>query len=153
VASVSFGSKSLPPPTAEQKRREALIRERGCVACMMAALYPQCGPTEIHHLTIGDKHGAPRLGHDFTVGLGAWHHRGVVLEEVPLETHMEVMYGPSFAVTPKAFRNEYGDGARLLEYQNETIGWTAPPVRERRKNRKTTAAANQVKRPASGFCR
>jgi hypothetical protein len=150
---MSFNSKSLTATTAEQKRREALVRERGCVVCLMGGLDPQCGRTEIHHLTVGDKHGAPRLGHDFTVGLGAWHHRGILLEEIPLETHMEVMYGPSFAVTPNAFRREYGDGARLLNIQNELIGWTAAPVRERRKNRKTTAAANQVKRPAGGFCR
>lgn len=122
---MSFGPSRLGKPSAEQERRWEKMRAAGCIACSMAVLSPQGGRTEIHHLTIGGKHGAPRLGHWQTVALCAWHHRGMILDDIGLSAHMEVMYGPSYARTPKAFRAEYGNDALLLEYQNELIGWTA----------------------------
>jgi hypothetical protein len=152
---MSFGSKSLAPPTESQLQRWALLQDVGCICCLLRGRNPAvraiAGPIERHHQTVGGKHGAPRLGHWFTVALCAWHHRG---EPDGVEPHVaEHLLGPSYARTPKAFRAEYGHDEWLLKTQNEMIGWNAAPVRERRKNRKTTAAANQVKRPASGFVR
>jgi len=136
---VSFNSKSLPPPSTEQKRRWELIRGRGCICCE-AMGFTYRAP-QIHHMTVGGKHGAQRLGHDFTVGLCAWHHLGLKpLENYICGTEPEDVYGPSYALTPRAFRREFGSDEELLRYQNELIGWTKPPVRERlRRNGSPTA--------------
>lgn len=144
---MSFGSKSLGPPTAEQLRRWEWMEQFGCLAChfLCKPIGRQCGPVERHHLTVGGKHGAPRLGHDFTIMLGAWHHRG---EAMPGATSMgggsseaaEMVFGPSYAKTPRAFRAEFGSDENLLRQQNELIGWTKEPVRERvRRNGSPTA--------------
>ena len=142
---MSFGSRSLPPPTAEQKRRWERMRANSCVTCYLRD-GTSSGALEIHHLTVGDRHGALRLGHDHTVCLCEWCHRGV--HRHASADYYEREYGPSLALTPRVFRREYGDGAYLLKVQNEMIDWTKPPVRERRRKRgsQCTASANQVPR-------
>lgn len=152
---MSFGSRSLPPPTAEQKRRWELIRESGCVACRMRASWLLHLPVEIHHLTINGRHGGVRLGHEFTVGLCEWHHRGIALQVTGIpDTSMtetaEYNFGPSYARTPKAFRAEFGSDEELLKYQNELIGWTKP-VRERKRKSRCTRSTKTVPRPQGGF--
>lgn len=141
---MSFGSKSLPPPTAEQRRRWELIRADGCVACHVWGAGFMLA--EIHHL----KSGNVRMGHDYTVGLCPWHHRGV--RAFP-QHEMEQAHGPSLANGVKTFWNEYGSDEWLLNAQNILIGWTKEPQRERKRKSRCTAAANQVKRPAGGFAR
>lgn len=66
---MSFGSKSLPPPTAEELERWQQIKGMG-ICCVTHAR----GPVEIHHL-LSD--GGLRLGHRYTVGLAPEVHRGV----------------------------------------------------------------------------
>ena len=62
---MSFGSRSLPPPTADEEARWAAIREFGqCMACGEPG-------EEIHHLLSG---GGLRLGHRLTVMLCAHCH-------------------------------------------------------------------------------
>jgi hypothetical protein len=133
---------TLGKPSTEQERRWALIRERGCIACLVldgGFMYP-----EIHHQTLGGRHGAPRLGHDFTVGLCPWHHRG----DAPYPaSEMEEAHGPSYAKTPKAFRREFGSDATLLREQNALIGWMQEPERAaRRKPSKCTPSSKTVPR-------
>ena len=144
---MSFNSKSLKPPTAEQKRRWDRIAHAGCVCCL--TIGRKVAP-EIHHLTVGGKHGALRLGHDFTIGLCPWHHRGrrdSDCDGVWTDDLMEFEYGPSLAKTPRAFRNWFGPDDALLKMQNELIRWTAPPTRERaRKNRKTIRSSKTLPR-------
>lgn len=130
---MSFGSRSLPPATPEQIRRWELIREKGCVCCRM---HGYMGGVEIHHL----KSGNLRMGHWYTVGLCGFHHRGI-----------GDGIGVSLAEGSRTFAREYGGDEYLLRYQNELIGWTAPPVRERRRKSKCTASDKQVKRPQGGF--
>lgn len=132
---MSFGSRSLPKPTAEQLRRWDLIRAKGCICCRLQGYM---GGVEIHHL----KSGNVRMGHDFTVGLCDFHHRGV-----------GDGIGPSLADGARTFHNEFGGDDWLLAEQNRAIGWTAKPVRERVRKSRCTPAANQVKRPPSGFAR
>ena len=115
---MSFGSRSLGKPSAEQERRWALIRETGCIACRTWGAGFQ--HPEIHHGTVGDKHGAPRLGHWQTIGLCAWHHRGAAPYSLG---DMETTHGPSFARTPRAFRREFHGFDWLLNAQNVAIGW------------------------------
>lgn len=147
---MSLNSRSLPPPTARQLQRWALLQDMGCLCCLLHGRSPEsralAGPVERHHQTVGGKHGAPRLGHDFTIALCSWHHRGKPAGAPAVG--VEKILGPSYAKTPRAFRAEYGNDAWLLKTQNEMIGWSHAPVRERSRTKpsKCTAAANQVQR-------
>lgn len=102
--------RSTGKPTKAQETRFMAIKEIGCIACRMRGI--KAGDAEIHHMTSGGKHGQKRRGHDFTVGLCAYHHRG---EPVPFNL------GPSYALQPRLFRETFGDDDALLAYQNRLI--------------------------------
>lgn len=138
---MSMGSRSLPPPAAEQKRRWDLIREKGCICC---AMHGRSRAAEIHHI----KSGNVRLGHDYTIGLCAWHHRGEYVGRNVLGDPIGSIHilGPSLAKGSSVFHWEFGQDEYLLKFQNELIGWTAPPVRERNRKSRCTAAKNQMRR-------
>lgn len=105
--------RSTGNPTAAQLKRWDAIRELGCVCCRLRSIVRAA---EIHHMTIGGKHGQKRLGHDFTFGLCAWHHRGEnAFGSKDLGTKA---YGPSFAHEPSRFRRVFGTQECLLEVQN-----------------------------------
>ncbi len=123
---MSFGSKSLDQPTPDQLRRWGLMTEKGCVACIQSGRIVNCGRLEIHHL----KSGNLRMGHDFTVCLGAWHHRQVKWDDHSL-AGMRDWFGPSLMDGSNIFAERFGRNHELLKYQNELIGWTAEPKRER----------------------
>lgn len=78
-------------------------------------------PCEVHHLTCGSRHGAKRLGHEYTVGLNRWSHRGVPLTEYGWDaaTCREKL-GPSYAREPAAFRAQYPD-SYLLQLQDAQL--------------------------------
>lgn len=152
---MSFGSRSLGKPSAEQESRWALIRDTGCIACRTWGAGFQ--HPEIHHRTIGDKHGAPRLSHWQTVGLCAWHHRGTA--PYPRDD-MEQSHGPSFARTPRAFRREFRGFDWLLNAQNALIGWateaktlsdgatiTSPSTLQQKTRRKGSKRGTHTKTP------
>lgn len=94
------------------------IPELGCLACRLQGLGKVYA--EVHHLTIGGKHGAPRRGHAFTIGLCLWHHRGRVFEGWSFARCRQEA-GPSYAERPRLFRETYGDDDRLLELQAERL--------------------------------
>jgi len=99
------------PNKATLARFEA-IKEGGCIACRLYGFgFVAC---EIHHLTVGGRHGQRRRGHDYTIGLCTYHHRG----QPDGYGHKR---GPSYALAPKAFRATFGDDDFLLQYQNELI--------------------------------
>lgn len=106
--------RSTRAPTQAQRERFAAIQREGCICCR------ECGvgwmPAEIHHLTIGGRHGQKRRGHDYTIGLCIYHHRG---QPLPWQDKL----GPSYALQPRAFREEFGQDDELLARQNELIGW------------------------------
>jgi len=97
-------------------KRQEVIREVGCIACRaMGYGYVAC---EVHHLTLGGKHGQKRRGEQFTVGLCTFHHRG----QPDGYGHER---GPSYALQPRAFRERFGNDAALLAQQNALIGEAA----------------------------
>lgn len=109
--------RSTGNPTAAQRARFGHILEHGCIVCRKN--YRLRRAAEIHHLTVGGHHGQRRLGHDFTIGLCSWHHRGVnAFGSVKLG---RAAYGPSYALEPKAFRERFGNDDSLLAYQNQLI--------------------------------
>lgn len=110
--------RSTGTPTPAQLHRFAEIQRLGCVCCRLNGDgFVQC---EIHHLNEGDHHGQLRKGHDETVGLCPWHHRGVCRERWTPED-MVAAYGPSWEQQPSAFRARYGGAERLLKYQDDLL--------------------------------
>lgn len=111
------GRSTGKPTKAEQERLDA-IKEVGCIIARILGL--GFVPCEVHHLTVGGRHGQKRLGHDKTVGLNPWSHRGAWSLVAECPDTAQLTYGPSYAETPRAFRELYPDWY-LLETQNEWL--------------------------------
>lgn len=111
--------RSTGAPTKVQQERFDVIKEIGCVVARLRGL--GFVPCEIHHLTVGGKHGQKRLGHDSTVGLNQWSHRGAMtVYGMNDPSEYEEVFGPSYARRPRAFREMYQDDLLLAE-QNRLI--------------------------------
>lgn len=110
---------STGAPTKAQQERFDAIKEIGCVVARLRGL--GFVPCEIHHLTVGGKHGQKRRGHRYTVGLNPWSHRGEPFSNYTA-AECRRMFGPSYAREPRAFRELYPDDW-MLERQDELIGW------------------------------
>lgn len=107
---------STGKPTAAQEHRFQLIKlEAGCVCCRLRGL-GYCGP-EIHHLLDGAHE---RIGHEATVGLCPWHHRGVPHDGWTVEACRETC-GPSLAEGSKPFHEAFGSDDDLLAAQNRLL--------------------------------
>lgn len=113
--------RSTGTPTLAQGVRFEAIKESGCLIAHILGL--EWVYAEIHHLNIGGKHGAKRRGHDFTIGLNPWSHRGQPFGGMSAAA-CEDMFGPSFARQPRLFRSVYGSDDQLLAIQNALIGDT-----------------------------
>jgi len=115
-------SRSAPAPNARQSARIERIKAAGCIACLWNIRNPgrrfRAAPSypTAHHLNFGDHHGGKRLGHDATVCLCAWHHQGYAPDGYTSDT-ATLHFGPSWEVTPNAFRETYGNGEALLRLQ------------------------------------
>lgn len=90
--------------TKAHRARFRAIQEIGCIACR-ADGYRNV-PPDIHHLLSGGR----RRGHEDTIGLCPWHHRGVGTGP-----------GISYAQAPRAFRERYGQDDELLAQQDQLI--------------------------------
>ena len=116
---MSFGSRSLPPPTAGELRRWRRIKElETCTAS------GRRGPIEIHHLL---SPGGLRLGHRYTVGLWPEVHKIVKTRE---------------------FKEQWPN-QELLNRQDQMICWEPaeiPQRAERRRKSKCTASTKTVPR-------
>ncbi|MEA9605730.1 Ref family recombination enhancement nuclease [Xanthomonas campestris pv. plantaginis] len=110
--------RSTGNPTSAQRARFGAICDIGCIVAR--SLHLGHVPCEIHHLTVGGKHGAPRRGHDETVGLNSWSHRGEPFGGLSAE-RCEALFGPSYARQPRRFRQEIGNDDYLLDLQNTLI--------------------------------
>jgi hypothetical protein len=97
--------------------RSQLIHQLPCLACVQENLSVQCGKTEEHHLNLGGRAGQKRLGDDYSVPLGEWHHRGQPPEGMTV-TEATKLYGPSLAKSSRKFRQRYGRDIELLERTN-----------------------------------
>ena len=111
--------RSTSSPNKEETARFDAIKDIGCIIAVKMDI--GWVPCEIHHLTIGGKHGANRRGHEFSIGLNPWSHRGVTFNGLTVDQCME-MFGPSYAKQPRAFRELIGPDDDLLEYQNQLLG-------------------------------
>lgn len=114
--------RSTGNPTAAQRQRMDAIAEIGCIVAHSLGidLDDRPIPAEVHHLTVGGKHGAKRRGHDFTIGLNPWSHRGEPFGGMSA-ARCEELFGPSYALQPRKFRQEVGSDDYLLDLQNTLI--------------------------------
>ncbi len=94
------------------------ITDIGCIVAHSLGL--GFVPCEVHHLTVGGKHGQKRRGHDFTVGLNSWSHRGEPFGGMSA-ARCEELFGPSYARQPRKFRQDVGTDDYLLDLQNTLI--------------------------------
>jgi len=98
-------------PTAEQQVRLKRIASLPCICCQREGI-KQPNRTEVHHVI---SHGYRKHsgGHDSTIGLCVWHHRGLCLDD---KTSSEMLfdYGPSLALYKRQFVKTYGTERELL---------------------------------------
>ena len=99
--------------------RDFAIRDIGCIVCRERGF--GFVPAEKHHLLTTGRHGAgKRRGEAYTVGLCAYHNRGIGAPTAEL--------GPSYAREPRRFRCLYSDDW-LLARQNELLAqWQANTI-------------------------
>lgn len=98
------------------------IKDIGCIVARLRGL--GFVPCEVHHLT-GGLHGQRRQGHAFTVGLSPWSHRGDWQSVAPSKEYARMVYGPSYALEPRAFREAYPDALLLAETEMAIANWRA----------------------------
>jgi Recombination enhancement, RecA-dependent nuclease len=108
-------SKSKPPTKVEKKRFQEILA-RGCCACLTYHDESLINP-EVHHLLDG----GVRRGHEFTVCLCAWHHRGVPPSPVQSVKEATELFGPSLYHDGKAFHAVFGDNSELLAFQESIL--------------------------------
>lgn len=114
--------RSTGKPTIAQQNRMDAITEIGCIVAHSLGINwgDMPIPAEVHHLTVGGKHGARRRGHDFTIGLNPWSHRGEPFGGMSA-ARCEELFGPSYARQPRKFRQDVGTDDYLLDLQNTLI--------------------------------
>lgn len=104
---------TIGSPTKEHQRRFQLMQHFGCVACYLEGR--PGNPADVHHLLSGGR----RIGHDASIALCCWHHRGV--HSMLSDRHAADIMGPSLAKEPRKFQHRYGHDAVLLKLQNELL--------------------------------
>lgn len=100
-------------PTKADLERFDLMQQLGCAACSQ---YFRDSQADVHHLLSGGR----RRGHQFTIPLCPWHHRGVPPDGFSIGV-AEATFGPSLARSPRKFRSKFGSDEELLEYVNSRI--------------------------------
>ena len=124
------GGRHVAQATAVQRDRIVMVKELGCICCQMnrADGRPTAffGVAEAHHLLSGGR----RRGHEFTIGLCQWHHRGVPPFESARASDMVRTFGPSVATGSRAFHERYGTDDELLEYQEQLLAGARAVMRE-----------------------
>ena len=103
-------------PTKAEAARFAQLKARGCIACEIdGTTQDECEP-DIHHMLSGNK----RIGHEATVPLCYWHHKGEPYDGMP-EAYLLATAGPSWHRHRRKFRERYGGDAALVERVNESL--------------------------------
>lgn len=98
--------------TKSNEARFKALQEMGCVCCIKRGLgHTDC---EIHHVTDCGR----RRGHDDTLPLCPWHHRGQ--HELGAKA-AEAVAGPSLALNKRAFVHEFGTEDELLKEVNSEL--------------------------------
>lgn len=120
---------STGTPTKAQQARLDAIHAMPCLACVKESEFArkrdelrlgQAGKTEAHHLT--DKgYRIHSGGHDATIPLCSWHHRGELI--YPLTgREMRELHGPSLALHKREFVAQYGTERELLKETDVELG-------------------------------
>lgn len=102
---------------ADKSRLDAIHRIP-CVCCASMKV-EQPFQTECHHIVTN---GYRRLsgGHQSTIPLDAWHHRGLCLDGWS-SSEMAKAYGPSLALSKRSFIITFGTELQLLEQTNRLL--------------------------------
>ena len=105
---------STTKPTKAQQARFDALKRMNCIACEKEG---EQALAEIHHLVDKGyrKHSG---GHDATIPLCKWHHRG---ESIYGARASEEMFGPSLALSKRAFVERYGSERELLAEVNARL--------------------------------
>lgn len=88
------------------------IKEDGCCACRKLWFHVLA---DAHHILSGGR----RIGHEHTIPLCPWHHRGIITNPDWSREQMEQTFGPSMARNKPAFVKAFGSELELLEYTNQ----------------------------------
>ena len=109
---------STGKPTKAQQLRLDRIHAMPCLACEQEKIQ-QPLPTEAHHLVDKGtrKHSG---GHDATIPLCRWHHRGECVEYMS-SREMHLVYGPSLARRKREFIACYGTEREMLAETDERL--------------------------------
>ncbi len=127
--------RAIPAPTQAQQVHQDAQRADGCAMCRLLGFsfrglqegMSPCGPTRVHHRTVGDLHGNLQLGQGDTVALGDWHHQGVLMLRLPTVDLMRDKFGPSLQHHKRAFLDVIADNlgerstAALQKFQDARI--------------------------------
>jgi len=88
------------------------------LGCIVSRLYfNRWEPAEIHHLVEGRK----RLGHQYTIPLSTWFHRGIPPRWDMRPSECDKLIGPSLARSKRDFVAKFGTERELLAKTNELI--------------------------------
>lgn len=102
-------------PTKAQKARLDRLHRLPCMCCVQEGV-EQPFPTEAHHI-VDKGYREHSGGHDATLPLCAWHHRGTPREGW-LFAEMTAKYGPSLALKKRIFLGTYGTERDMLSRIN-----------------------------------
>lgn len=94
--------------TKADRDRWALFRHTGCIVTRLK--FGVYNDYDVHHLVEGGR----RLGHQYTIPLNPWYHRGVPPMDMSTD-EAEAFYGPSLARNKRAFVAAFGTERKLLE--------------------------------------
>lgn len=106
---------STRKPRIADIERFAKLRAIGCIVSRI--YFNRWEPAEIHHLVEGRK----RLGHQFTIPLSPWFHRGIppLPNMRPSEATKEI--GPSLALSKRDFVSRFKTERELLEETDKLL--------------------------------
>lgn len=127
-----MNSRSLAPPTADEKRRQQACRGAGCEACHQLGLPKDqhCGRCEYHHPKEGNHRISERTGYS----LGQWHHQGRCKPGVSYDEMLE-RYDVNLFDHKSAFHARFGTDQALQNSQDDRIGWKREEIPTRRELR------------------
>lgn len=91
------------------------LNEMGCIVCRQT--FGAFVQSEVAHCTSRGR----RIGHQATIPLCPWHHRGVPMGSLSQKA-MRELYGPSFAKSKAEFEEAFGTEQKLLEETNKWLG-------------------------------
>lgn len=106
---------SRPRPRVDDIERFAKLYALGCVVSKI--YFNRWEPAEIHHLVEGRK----RLGHQFTIPLSPWFHRGIPPQMDMRPSEATEQIGPSLALSKRDFVERFTTERELLEKTNQLL--------------------------------